>query len=356
MPPLKKPRVLFVLKLRQTSGGSGTLLKSSGLHNSASFVHEMLVKNGFDSRLVQVVDNNCIDREVSRHRPDIVVIEALWVVPEKLDLLRRIHKKVKWVVRLHSEIPFLANEGVAFEWINAYLRTPNVYVSANSEITHRDLIEYCLATPSKLDSLDKLVYLPNYYPVKTTATVATSYWKKGETIDVGCFGAVRPMKNHLLQAAAAVRYAEKHGLKLRFHINAGRVEQRGDVVLKNLRAFFAGLAPRHELVEHGWLERDDFLALIRKMDFGMQVSFSETFNIVSADFVSEDTPIVVSNVVRWMPGMFTADPNDVDSIVSALERVLYYDRVWAWMELPRKGLRKYVNESERTWCKALLHL
>lgn len=344
----KTPRVLFVLKLRQTSGGDGyTLLKSSGLLNSATFVKDMLAQNGYTTKLVEVVDNNSIDREVHAFKPDIVIVEAFWVVPEKFDVLTKLHPKVKWIIRSHSEIPFLAHEGSSIGWITEYIKRKNVFVSMNSLPTHRDFVEYFKAINPQL--VKKLVFLPNYYPVKDRTTPAELFWNFGETINIGCFGAIRPMKNTLTQAFAAVQFAEERGLKCRFHINSGRVEQKADGVLKNLRSFFAGLNGKHELVEHGWLDRTDFLKLVGEMDLGLQVSFSETFNIVSADFVSEDIPILTSKEVDWMPRFFTADPTDVKNIVRGMARTLWYDRHLIWMECQRKALKRYVKLSEKTW-------
>lgn len=347
-----KPKVLFILKKRQTYGQTGTIkLKSAGLYNSALFMKDMLVSRGYQSELVQVIDNNCIDREVTKYRPDVVIIEALWVVPEKFDVLRKLHPHVKWIVRLHSELPFLANEGIALEWINRYVRIKDVYVAVNSKRTFNDLKFYFKKMKEPLLG-NKIEYLPNYFPVSSKTTPAELFWDKGETINIGCFGAIRPMKNHLTQAVAAIRFADEKGLKLRFHVNAGRVEQHGDVVLRNLRALFAG-NPNHELVEHGWMDREDFLKVIDQIDLGLQVSLSETFNIVSADFVDRDVPIVTSKEVVWMPSFFTAQPTSVDSIVCAMKRTLFYDRHFIWMNLQRRALIRYSKHSIRAWEKAL---
>lgn len=351
---MHKPRVLFILKLRQTSSGEGyTLLKNSGLKNSAEFVNEMLKDNGYNSKLVQVVDNNSIDREVKLHKPDIVIIEALWVVPEKFDVLTKLYPKVKWVIRLHSDLPFLANEGIAMEWINRYITYKNVFVSANSDSVQKDLELYLDTKACNLKK--KLIFLPNYYKLTNIART-TKKFECGDVINVGCFGAIRPMKNHLIQAAAAVQFAESKNLKCRFHINAGRVEGKGDTVLKNLRAFFDGLNGKHELVEHGWLERDDFLTVIKQMDIGMQVSFSETFNIVAADFVDQNIPILTSVEIDWMPLLFTAEPANSKSIVCGLHRVLFYDKWLDWLNYPRSVLQKYVNRSEKIWLANLSSL
>lgn len=341
-----KTRILFVLKLRQTSGGGGySVLKSSGLLNSAMFVQNMLLHSGYNTHLVQVIDNNSIDREVHAFKPDIVIIEALWVVPEKFDTLRRLHPKVKWIVRAHSEIPFLANEGSAIDWITRYVQQKNVYVSFNSLNTHNDFVAYLKTINHKL--VKKLIYLPNYYPV--TSKREHTYWDMSQAIDVGCFGAIRPMKNTLIQAFAAVRYAEQHGIKCRFHVNASRTEQNGDSALKNLRSFFDNFNGKHELIEHDWLERDQFLSLVQCMDIGLQMSFSETFNIISADFVSQDVPIVTSPEIEWMPKMFTANPTDVDDIVRVMNSTIQYNRYFWWMNFSRRALKRYVKLSKKIW-------
>src|ERR1017187_3457174 len=104
-------RVLFVLKRREdyaiddSYSGKGI---STGLLNSATFVKDMLLIQGLDSELVVVTDNNGIDAEVSRYKPTHVIIEALWVVPEKMDELVALHSTVTWIIRYHSEAPFLA--------------------------------------------------------------------------------------------------------------------------------------------------------------------------------------------------------------------------------------------------------
>lgn len=352
MPLKKKPKVLFILKFRhQYNNQEKSILKHSGLFNSATFVQKMLVQNGYQADLIQVIDNNDIDREVTLHKPDVVIIEALWVVPEKFTVLQKLHPNVKWIIRLHSELPFLANEGIAIDWINKYVQHPNVFVSLNSDRTFRDVKNYFNAFSDKTLQ-HKLVYLPNYYPTQKHA-VPAKIFKKGDTIHIGCFGAIRPMKNQLLQAVAAIQYAEERKLKCAFHINASRLESKGEEVLKNLRALFAPLKGKHTLVEHEWLDRTDFLRLIRSMDLGLQLSLSETFNIVSADFVSQDVPIVTSHEVRWMPKYFTADATDIKSILAAIKRVTWYDRHFIWLETQWRAMKKYVNTSQRVWLKTL---
>src|SRR5580698_6050865 len=108
-------RILFICKIRNDFYGP-----SFGLINSCRFISNALQKNGIDSKVVSVNDNNDIDREVHNYRPTHVFIEALWVVPDKFQELIPLHPDVEWYVRIHSKIPFLANEGMAVEWLKKY--------------------------------------------------------------------------------------------------------------------------------------------------------------------------------------------------------------------------------------------
>jgi hypothetical protein len=102
------PKILFLLKRRHdyNSEEHTNLNISTGLYNSAHFMHEMLIDEGLESNIAVVVDNNSIDKEVTKYKPTHVIIEALWVVPEKFYILSKLHPNVKWIIRLHSEIPF----------------------------------------------------------------------------------------------------------------------------------------------------------------------------------------------------------------------------------------------------------
>jgi len=332
----KEKKVLFILRKKQTSHANYSSI-SSGLLNSAKFVSDMLNKNGIESHLVEVRDNNCIDREVTKYKPTHVVIEALWIVPSKFEILTKLHPDIKWIIRLHSDISFLANEGIAMEWIYEYLKFPQITVSSNDFETNQNF---------EILTNKKFAYLPNYYPV--------GFFNKNKpkesckkTINVGCFGAIRPLKNQLIQAVAAIDYADSCNKKLRFHINVKRVEGKGEPVLKNLRELFEN-NPKHELVEYGWLNHDEFIDLVQSMDLGMQVSFTETFNIVTADFVNNNVPVVVSKEISWVNPLFFANPSKVDSIFSRMKLAFAFSGL---KFLNKIGLWWYSLRSEKIWTK-----
>jgi glycosyltransferase involved in cell wall biosynthesis len=338
---------LFILKSQQGySEGDYSYSPKSGLSNSVKFVAKLLQKLGRKVEVETVVDGNCIDRVVAEHRPSIVVIEALWVTPAKLQELSRLHPKVKWVVRIHSEIPFLANEGIAMDWLLAYTKIPNVFNAANSSAAQQALWELSPEKP--------VFYLPNYYGIDEPTFKLFDVFKKcrdksKKVIDIGCFGAIRPMKNQLIQAIAAVTYADQEGLKLRFHMNASRLENSGaENVLKNIRGVF-NANPKHELVEHGWLTHEDFIKVIAKMDLMLQVSMSETFNIVTADAIAVKVPVVVGPTIDWVSPKYQADFESASDIVCKIRLALDCGYLDVYRNL--KALYRYNQESKEVWAE-----
>jgi hypothetical protein len=312
-------RILFILKRKTNfyAKQDDHIGVSTGLYNSAKFMDDMLQENGVESKLVVVQDNNSIDREVTQYRPTHVIIEALWVVPEKFTILQKLHPNVKWVIRVHSEMPFMAGEGPAMDWLGEYSKFKNVIISCNAP-RMQDEVEFYLKTANGWTDEqlnDKMVYLPNYYPV---GYKIKPYINK-DTIDIGCFGAVRPLKNHLLQAYAALKFAEDNGKTLNFHINSARLEMNGGPVLNNLIGLFQHLYDRgHRLVNHEWTPRDEFIKLCGQMDIGMQCSFSETFNIVAADFISQGVPVIGSMEIPWLHECLIAEPSSSNNMAYAL--------------------------------------
>lgn len=343
-------RILFILKNQLISGGYSAPGRSSGLYASAQFVCDMLeTELGYTCKLAVVGDNNDIDREVALFRPAVVIIEALWVVPEKFKLLHRLHPDVQWVVRNHSAVPFLAHEGSAMSWLLRYPEFRNVHIGCNDLRTKNEL--QTLINSRGLAS--RVLNLPNYYPPqfhpRQQVPVTGSH-----QLHVGCFGAIRPLKNQLIQAVAAINYAERAGKHLNFHINGTRLEGGGEPIMKNLRSLF-DLTP-HRLVEHNWLDREAFLKLARRMDAAMQCSYTETFNIVSADCVMNDVPVVVSPEIEWVDPRFQADPNDSREIAHTLSAALHFARHFPHAKPNRDRLRVLGRQSVVEWAGVLSRL
>lgn len=342
------PRLLFVMKRRDHHWGDHCYSHSmsSGLFNSVRFIIDMLRRHGVDANAEQAIDNNCIDRLVTKHRPTHVIIEAFWVVPEKFDVLKPLHRSVRWIVRNHSEIPFLANEGIAIGWARDYMRR-GVEVMSNAPRAVQAM--RTLATANDLSEL-LATYGPNVYPEPASSGIGPHLNRSGPVINIGCFGAVRPLKNQLQQAFAAIEFGDALGKQVRFHINGARLEGGGGHILKNLRALFSD-AHGHQLVEHPWCKRDEFLALVGAMDIVMQVSYSETFNIIAADAMMQSVPVVVSPDVRWLGSYARADPNRPDQIIALMLQIWEENPFWAEHRLhqQRRDLLTHCRAAAGVW-------
>jgi hypothetical protein len=340
------PKVLFICKERTNfySYGYGN---SVGLMNSSRFVINYLEEIDIESKLSVVKDANGIDKEVFDYNPTHVILEALWVTPKKIQELLSIkrYKKITWIIRLHSKISFISSEGIAFTWITGYVKLmkdfKNLFVSVNSFEFTEDLEKIFFI---------KSLYLPNIYLPKEDIPVKVPVVK--DYIDIGCFGAIRPFKNILTQAIAAIEYGEELEKVIHFHVNSDRQEQSGDNVYKNLKALFAGT--KHKLIDHSWLSHKDFVKVVVQMDVGLQVSLSETFNIVAADFIFNGVPLIGSKDITWLPEMFQADPNSSEDILEKI-RFIIDTKDFDVYKLNNIYLDWYNRKAKKVWRDYLLY-
>lgn len=330
----KQHRILFLIRKNfgydgNYGGYSGT---GAGLFNSCKFLSQSLKRHDLvkESTVVICIDGNSVDRELTIFKPDICIIEALWVTPEKLREVQKLHPKVRFIIRIHSNIPFLAQEGVAVGWIKQYETIPNVSIGFNNNYTTRDFRNIiCLP-----------LYLPNIYESQFSKLKQTD-----DIIDFGSFGAIRILKNQLIQAVAAINYADAKGQTIRFHINVNRTDGDSNGILKNIRDLFKGTA--HQLVEHNWMNHEDFIEVVKQMDIGLQISFTESFNIISADFIYSGVPIVVSPEIGWMNNEAKASTTDAQDITNKIEKMLR--RKAAYLKRARQALRKYTSRALAVW-------
>jgi glycosyltransferase involved in cell wall biosynthesis len=356
----KQPRVLFVLKLRSSGpygswgySESGSPLPS-GMSVSVKQMIKALEELGIEAKLVQVQDNNFIHQEVVAYDPTHVIIEGFWVVPDKFKILAAMNPDIEWMVRCHSNTEFLAHEGTVFGWALDYLER-DITVGFNSPTAEREIKE--LVRDSSIPRPGRIVYLPNYYDFNTHLNLPREWLQRlvikhskvknhGE-FHVGCFGAIRPLKNNMNQALAAIKVASRLGLKLKFYVNANRVENQGDALLRSLRSLFERVKP-HELVEVPWMDHKDFMELLTTMDIVSQVSNSETFNIVLADSVVCDVPVIGANI-PWLDEGYQADPNDVTDIANVMHHTWIKAGNDSVQQRQKRTLIQYVKRSAELW-------
>jgi len=349
IPTSKDVRLLFIIKERNIYG---TKSASYGLVNSCEFVANILKKNNIEVKVVQVVDNNDIDREVSNFKPTHCFIEALWVVPDKFKELSKLHPNVNWFVRLHSMIPFLATEGISFQWLNEYMELRKQGIKISIACNNKQVYD-------ELSDLYKyVVYTPNIYKIRDEYFVNINTKPDIETItgnnilNVGSFGALRILKNHVQQAIWAIKFANESKKTLYFHINVTEHEiGEGIPILKNLRNLFKNT--NHKLVEHSWMSHDDFLQVVKQMDFGMQLSFTETYCIVAADFVFCGIPIIVSEEINFINKKSTVNISFPDEIIKAMYLCVNSSEISKLNKQNLQLLNKSNEDAEKEWLNFL---
>jgi len=333
----KKDRVLFILKDNYYHHG---YTQSYGLGNSSRMIAEYLETQGIACDVVSVLDSEQIDIEVDDFRPTIVIIEALWLSATRLNELSDKYHKIKWVVRIHSNVGFLAVETKALSQVHNYLKlkNENVVLSSNNEEFNEELTKVLY---TNFEYLPNIVDVDEYNDYK-------NHEHHHHDINIGCFGALRVLKNQLFQAMCAIDAADRLNKTLYFHVNKDS-EIIDSPVLKNLEELFE-INGKHHLVIHDWLEHDDFVELINTMDLGLQVSFTESFNLITADFVNECVPVIVSETIAWMPRISMVSTVDFEDVVEKIIHV-YNSNDKHLIRKSKRNLIRFNDNSKYTWDK-----
>lgn len=305
-------KIIHVYKKRLTSGGS-----SAGLNVSSDMTARCQREFGFDSTSIGVIDANCLDRILFNERPSHLVIKAFWVPVEKIALLAKKYPSCQFIITCHSNPSFLGQERRGFSDIgkilDLYNTYPNVHVAANNQDT-------ATSFSSAFGAL--IPWAPNVI-CDHDQRMPHKDCCNNDFLDVGLFCALRPMKNILTQALAAIEAARELQVDLRLHVITDRVEMDGDNIAKSLRDMFAIVeSDCVQLVEHNWMLHEDFLKLVAQMDIGLQVSYTESFNIVSFDFLSQNVPVVVGTSVSWAPREWQAPHDSVQGIKEKMIEML----------------------------------
>lgn len=296
------------------------------MHISSLNTTKVLRQNGIDTLMVPVtgafskpgrpgVD---IDTAISQYNPTHAVTCAFWIqLPEMRALISK-WPAVTFAVNCHSNIAFLQAEPnglhIARDLVDLEQQSHNFHLSGNSH-------EFVSAVEGAWEA--PCAYLPNLYFLDHTVRESRPHWSGG-TLRIGAFGALRPLKNPTVSAFAALEIATSLGANLEFYVNVGRNDGWGDRTLNAVRVILADL-PYAKLVEVPWQDWSSHRRMVRTMHLLIQPSFTESFNLVTADGAAEGIPSVVSDVIEWAPRNWKARP-DSTMDVARTGKALLFDR------------------------------
>lgn len=328
----KKTDVLFVEKVNHKfKRVTGHTKQATGLTNCIDHI-----VNAFDNFARCEIDNlDHVFYAIQRHNPKKLIFEAIFATPEWVQKIRSVYPNLKMYMHLHSDIPFLATEGMAFHVIKQM-------IDCNVGIICNDLRTVYAIRMIVEDTYVR--YLPNIYTCNFFDKIEKP---ESDFLDIACFGSIRPMKNQVNQAIAAMKFCNMRNKKLRFHTNLGRSES-GDNVKASLKGVFT-MNHKHELISHPWMSQKEFIQLLRTMDFGLQVSMSETFNLVAADYVAAGIPIVVSEEIKWAPKECQSKTSALKIHICMEDQVDLEFRGFDQVKICRDHLLEYVESAKRHW-------
>lgn len=273
-------------------------------------------------------------------RPTHVILAAPWIQTSDVAAMASEFPEVVFVVVSHSSVGFLAADPHAIrllrETADLQLATHNVFVGGNSTKFTEWATEVWGVNAA---------WLPNLYCTAETFPQHDRPWQGG-AVRIGMFGANRPLKNFLSGAAGAVELARRLRVPIELLLSSGRNEGGNFRALEEMTENI----PNLRVVQTGWLPWPAFRRLVRTIDLVLQVSYTETFNVVAADAVAEGVPVVASTAIDWVPRWWQAEADEPLDVARVAERLLRDPHA---ARHGREALRTYVNRGVLAWSRFL---
>ena len=271
-----------------------------------------------------------------------VVISAPWIDTATLSKVVKTYSNTQFFVVSHSNVGFLQadSNGVALfkEGMELEAGTFNFRVAGNSD-------KFCRAVKTMFGKPCAL--LPNCYYLDGHTPPARH--PDTGTIRIGAFGAVRPLKNFMTAAGAALGVARATRRPVEFTMSSGRAEGGGDTTARAVMQLLKN-EPGVTLMQNGWTSWDLFRNTVGHQHLLLQPSYTESFNMVTADGIAKGVPSVVSEAIDWVPKRWQSHFDDVSSMTVDCLHVLHSP------DEARQGLRHLVAHNElglQAWGDAL---
>ncbi|HET9621193.1 MAG TPA: glycosyltransferase [Kofleriaceae bacterium] len=269
-----------------------------------------------------------------------VILSAPWLATSDVASLAAEFREVTFVVVSHSSVGFLAADPHAIRLLrqtaDLQMSSHNVFVGGNSK--------KFTAWATEAWGVHA-VYLPNLYSLGEVFDHRHRRWDGGP-LRIGLFGANRPLKNFLSGAAAAVELAARLHVPIELLLSSGRNEGGNFRALEELTEHVGNLRVTYT----GWLPWAEFRRLVRTVDLVLQVSYTETFNVVAADAIAEGVPVVASDAIEWVPAWWRAGADEPMDITRVAERLLRDPNA---SRHGREALRDYVDRGVVMWWQFL---
>ncbi len=237
-----------------------------------------------------------------------VTISAPWIPTSILSSLCAYYPDTQFAMVSHSNTGFLQADrnGIKLikEAIELEASTYNFHVAGN-----------CTQFVGWMENTFKepCTYLPNMYFLHHKHGERKEIWDGGP-LRIGIFGATRSLKNFVSASAAAMEISANLGVQTEVWINSGREDgPESRLIRASIAELLSGM-PNIVLKHANWSSWTHFKRLISTMNLLLQPSYTESFNMVTADGIVKGVPSVVSEAISWAPRSWKAEIDDVNDI------------------------------------------
>jgi glycosyltransferase involved in cell wall biosynthesis len=318
-----------------------------GLGVSGSLNAQVLTEKVGPASVIPAVNNIEIVRAIvdyNKANPNAqlthVIISAPWLSTRDVRAIVTHFNKIKFAVLSHSNVGFLQADPngtrLLREGLQLSLEVPNFTIAGNSK-KFVEWMEMAYGVPVAL--------LPNMYP---TVGAVKAVSKIGP-IKIGIFGAIRPQKNVLTAAAGAIVIGRVLNRPVELWINSGREEGGTGTLTRALWQLTKDL-PNFELKQAKWAPWNIFRKTVESMDLLIQVSYTESFNMVTADGISCGVPSVVSDAIYWAPKEWVAKSDDALDVARIGVKLLTSENLRA---KGIKAIKRHNDNALKSWKKFL---
>lgn len=313
----------------------------AGLNNA-----KVLQAHGIRASVMPIVDSKDLRSKLAADSTIThVVISAPWIPTPELSQLCLDFPLTRFSVNCHSNVAFLQADTNGVKLLREYIAMErgmmNFSVAGNSRKFVRWVREAFLS-PCE--------YLPNMYFLDYSVShVRKAAIYNGGILRIGAFGATRPQKNLMTAAGTALEISRDLKTDVEFWVSGGRTEGGGNTILNAIRQLLQN-QPGIVLKELSWAGWAEFRQIVGRMHLLLQISSTESFNMVTADGVAEGVPSVVSEAIDWAPKHWMSHIDDVGD-AARIGRQLIFDPLAAIDGI--QHLEVHNNDGFRSWIRFL---
>ncbi len=346
----KDLRVVFIFK----NFGLIKHVSHIGLGVAAANTTETLKQHGIHAEVWSILNYEDMVLKLAEehhhkhkhHKPIThIIISAPWIPTALLAELVHKYKHIKFTVVSHSNVGFLAADRYGVKLLRQEIilqkSVDNFQVAGNSK-RFAEWATIAWDAP--------VAFLPNLYNIENMQPRVHKL-HRGHTLKIGCFGAVRPLKNQITAAATALVIAKRLDVPTELWLNSGRSEGGGQWALQAIEQL-VGHMPHFKIRHKNWSPWEEFRDFVGTMHLNLQPSYTESFNMVVADSVYKGIPAVVSEAITWAPECWKGNVDDANELADIGLKLI--ENTEKESKRGQAALKEYVKDGVKHWKKHLL--